>query len=168
MRWGQNSVAAIESYPSYGDVLYSVFYSSSNPNQATLAYNDSSGPVFINNGSGWQLAGIALAADGPFSESSTGSSPFNASLFDGRGLYLENSGTTPPTWDLIMGASPVPFGFYATRVSARAAWIDSIVPGPEGGDSPLFTGPEAAVLAAVLALIGSARIPRFRREDGGE
>jgi hypothetical protein len=58
MRWGENSVAAVVNDPPYGDLLYSVFYASSNSNQATLAYNDSSGPIFINTGSGWQLESL--------------------------------------------------------------------------------------------------------------
>jgi hypothetical protein len=130
---------------------------SANPNLADLAEGDSSGPVFINNGSGWKLAGIAAAVDGPFSTTDSGDG-FEAALFDARGLYYGGSGD----WQLITGSEPVPTGFYATRVSARTAWIDSIVP-PDcpATDSPALSGPQ--MFAFVAALLGTGAFFLRRR-----
>jgi len=153
MRWGQNTVYASGNGGSYwGQLLYALFESGAGPNEADLAEGDSTSPVFINDGSGWKLAGIAAAVDGPFNTTNSGTG-FDAAIFDGSGLYILDNGV----WVPITG----PTGFYATRVSVRAAWIDSIVPpGTGGGDAPLFSGPEAAILAAVVAAIGAFRAGR--------
>ena len=89
LRWGENSVAAIANAgaPPYGDLLYSVFGQSGGPNLADLAVGDSSGPSFINDGTGWKLAGVALAVDAYFNTTNSGNG-FNAALFDSRGLYF--------------------------------------------------------------------------------
>lgn len=151
MRWGQNSVYSVVDGGSWGSLLYSLFEAGLGPNEADLAYGDSSSPVFINDGSGWMLAGIAAAVDGPFNTTKTGGG-FNAAIFDASGLYASDNGV----WVLIPDMGDVPTGFYATRVSVRAAWIDSIVPsGESSDDSPLFSDPEMAILLAVIAAVGT-------------
>jgi hypothetical protein len=152
MRWGQDTFYSVVDGGSYwGSLLYALFQAGEGPNEADLANGDSTSPVFINDGSGWKLAGIAAAVDGPFNTTDTGTGVF-AALFDASGLYCQENGS----WVLAPGPGPVPTGFYATRVSVRAAWIDSIVPpGGNCSDSPLFSGPEAAGLAAVVAAAGA-------------
>jgi hypothetical protein len=155
LRWGENSVYAVVDGGSYGSLLYALFESSANPNEADLALGDSSGPVFIDDGTGWKLAGIALAVDGPFNTTNTGSG-FDAAIFDARGLYIQDGST----WELITGTEPVPTGFYATQVSARAAWINSIIQPANGTDSPLLTGPLTIVLALAMLGIGAFYLRR--------
>ena len=41
-------------------------------------------------------------------------------------------------WQLISGSKPVPMGFYATRISTRAAWIDSVLNQPYRPISPVL------------------------------
>lgn len=124
LRWGQNSVASVVAGGSYwGSLLYAKFDATGGSNEAHLATGDSSGPVFINDGTGWKLAGIAAAVDAYFNTTNSGSG-FNAAIFDQRGLYFGSTGN----WTLVSGAKPVPSGFYSSRVSARTAWIDAIVP----------------------------------------
>jgi len=124
LRWGQNTVAAVVNGGSYwGDLLNATLDASGGINEVHLAVGDSSGPVFLDDGSGWKLAGVAAAVDAYFSTTNIGAG-FNAAIFDARGLYYGSSGS----WNLVGGTSPVPSGFYATRISVRAAWIDGVVP----------------------------------------
>jgi|SRR5580658_2754338 hypothetical protein len=163
MRWGQNTFDSVVDGGSYwGSLLYALFQAGQGPSEADLANGDSSSPVFINDGSGWELAGIGAAVDGPFNTTDTGEG-FDAAIFDASDLYYQDNGS----WVLIPGPGPVPTGFYATRVSVRAAWIDSIVPsGANCSDTPLFSGPEAAILAAVVAGIGAWRARRVAPAGG--
>jgi hypothetical protein len=166
LRWGQNSVYSVVDGGSYwGSLLYALFQAqdpiTGNPNEAHLAVGDSSGPVFINDGSGWKLAGVAAAVDGPFNTTNSGSG-FDAALFDASGLYFDDDGT----WVLVPGPGPVPSGFYATRVSVRASWIDSIAPQPPTDtDTPVLSGPQTMALALGLLGIG-AYVLRLKVQQG--
>jgi hypothetical protein len=161
LRWGQNSVYSVVNGGSYwGSLLYSLFEAqdpvSGNPNEADLGQGDSSGPVFINDGSGWKLAGVAAAVDGPFNTTDSGSG-FNAALFDASGLYIADDAS----WLYIPGPGPVLTGFYATRVSVRAAWIDSIAPQPApAADTPVLSAPQMFALALGLLGVGACGLRR--------
>ncbi len=161
LRWGQNTVHAVgDAGPGYGDVLYSVFSQFGGVNECDLANEDSSSPIFINDGAGWKLAGIALSVDSFFSITDSGYG-FAAALFDARGLYYD---PTPPNgWALVTGSSPVPSGFYATRVSVHTPWIASIVP-PEDTDVPALPLSHEVLLAAVITLIGASHLSRRQRQ----
>ena len=159
LRWGQNVVSSAVNGGSYwGALLYATFDATGGPNEAHLATGDSSGPVFIDDGTGWKLAGIAAAVDSSFNTTNSGSG-FNAAIFDARGLYYGNS----TSWVLESGATPVPSGFYATRVSVRAAWIDGIVPPvADSSDAPLL-GPAGTL--ALAALLFASGVFFLRRPD---
>lgn len=122
LRWGQNTVAGTFTHASYGEQLAATFDQSGGSNECHLGIGDSSGPVFINDGSAWKLAGVAGLVDGGFSTTSGGAG-FNAFIFDKRGLFVKGAG--PKTGDLAL-----PSAFYATRVSSRTAWIDGILATP--------------------------------------
>jgi len=155
LRWGQNTVVEVVILGTgWGDHLYALFTGAGGANECHLASGDSSGPVFIDDGSGYKLAGVAHAVDGPFNTTTTGDG-FNAALFDARGLYAANSSQG---WTYVTGASPVPSGFYATRVSVRADWIDSVVFPPD--KEPLLSGPQAAILLGLLAGLGAVLLSR--------
>src|SRR5205085_6944842 len=68
----------------------------------------------------WELAGINLAVDGPFSTSSSGTNSFNASMFDTTGLFVP---------DALGGwvTAPNPSAFYATEVAAHKGFIESVL-----------------------------------------
>ena len=155
LRWGENVVNSVVDGGSYwGALLHATFDATGGVNEAHLAVGDSSAPVFIDDGTGWKLAGIAAAVDGPFNTTNSGSG-FNAAIFDLRGLYYLSS---PNVWTKISGSSPVPSGFYLTRVSARTAWIDGIAP-PQvadlSSDVPLLTSTEFIALAVLLFGVGA-------------
>jgi hypothetical protein len=163
IRWGQNTVYSIVTVNGWGALLYALFQAGQGANEADLANGDSSSPVFINDGTSWKLAGIAAGVDGPFNTTNSGSG-FDAAIFDANSLYALDSGGN---WQLISEPGPVPTGFYSTRVSARAAWIDSIVPAQgDSGDAPLFSGPEMAFLAVMVAAIGAYRATRQATSGG--
>ena len=123
MRWGQNAVVAVVNRgPYWGALLYAVFDPAGGSNIAHLAQGDSSGPVFMNDGAGWKLAGVAAVVDSAFNTTDKGEG-FNAALFELRGLYVGNSSK----WIPISGAKPVLSGFYSSRISVHTAWIDTVI-----------------------------------------
>jgi hypothetical protein len=125
LRWGQNTVVSTVANASFGEQLYATFDQSGGANECHLGIYDSSAPVFINDGTSWKLAGVAGLVDAYFNTTNSGSG-FNAFLFDVRGLYYGNSSA----WTPVSSSSPVPSGFYATRVSVHASWIDSVLATP--------------------------------------
>ncbi len=159
LRWGENTVSALTNGGSYwGTLLHATFDQAGGANEAALATGDSSGPAFINDGSGWKLAGLGAAVDGPLNTTTSGDG-FYGAIFDARGLYYTS---TPPTnWSLIAGSSAVPLGFYLTRVSARAAWIDSIAPPSESSDVPLLSAPQEWALLFSLVSSGAFFARRY-------
>src|SRR5207248_2049253 len=121
-RWGTNIVRSIFSDPSYGKLLRAPFDANAGANEGHLSAGDSGAGVFVLNSSTnrWELAGVNLAIDGPFSTSAAGSNPFDASMFDTTGLFVQSDqGTWIP--------APNPSAFYATEIAARRGFIESVV-----------------------------------------
>ena len=144
-RWGTNVVSGFtDGGAGFGDLLYADFTNGGTAFEAALSPGDSSGAVFINTGSAWMLAGINYAVDDNiYSASPTGSNPFgSASIYNPTGLFEKNGSQWIPATSST---------FYATRVSANTAWIDSvtIVPEPSG---------------TLLALLGGAAFCGFSRQ----
>ncbi len=160
LRWGQNTVRSTINGGSYwGALLYATFDAAGGVDEAHLATGDSSGPVFINDGTNWKLAGIAAVVDAAFSTAGGADAGFNAAIFDTRGLYFGSSGN----WTLESGAAPIPSGFYATRVSARATWIDSVAPATDdASDAPLLSPVGDWVFAVLLFGVGAFFLRRHR------
>jgi hypothetical protein len=121
-RWGTNVIGSVENDPAYGELLRAPFDMNAGPNEAHLSTGDSGGGVFVFNGktNTWELAGISLAVDGPFSTSSNGLSPFDAAMFDTSGLFVQDDQGTWVT-------APNPSAFYATEIAAHEGFIDSVV-----------------------------------------
>jgi Dockerin type I domain len=121
-RWGTNVVGSIETDPTYGKLLRAPFDSTGGQNEGHLSVGDSGGAVFVYNESTnqWELAGINLAVDGPFSTSSSGTSSFNAAMFDTSGLFVQDDQGNWVT-------APNPSAFYATEIAAHEGFIDSVV-----------------------------------------
>ena len=119
-RWGENAVSDTANFgSSLGDMLYALFDQNAYLNEAHLSSGDSGGAVFLDDGGVWKLGGINYGVDGPFF-TSPGSDSFIAALFDMRGFYGINN-------VLISGPTPVPSGFYATRISSRRTWIQTVI-----------------------------------------
>jgi hypothetical protein len=119
-RWGENVVTAIKQRPPGGDMIYALFDKNGLPNEAHLSVGDSGGPVFLNDGGIWKLGGINYDIDGAFYTGPNGAGSFLAALFDQRGFYDE-------TRHFVAASAPVASGFYASRISSRLEWIDSVV-----------------------------------------
>ncbi|HVM62633.1 MAG TPA: hypothetical protein VMV72_17360 [Verrucomicrobiae bacterium] len=126
-RWGQNTVAGV--YTNGGDdlLLYANFELNGMTNECDLSPGDSSGGLFIQNGSTWQLAGVHYSVSGPFSFDGSSADEFNAAVVDQRGLYFEDC--DGGCWTLVPTNYPVavPGAFYSTRVSSRISWISSVI-----------------------------------------
>jgi hypothetical protein len=119
-RWGENVVTSIKQRPPGGDMLYALFDKVGLPNEAHLSNGDSGGAVFLDDGGVWKLGGINYDIDGAFYTGPNGAGSFLAALFDQRGFYDENR-------NFVSGSAPKPSGFYASRISSRVEWIDSVV-----------------------------------------
>jgi hypothetical protein len=121
-RWGTNVVGSIVMDSGYGKLLRAPFDMSAGPNEAHLSAGDSGGAVFVFNNSTtrWELAGINLAVDGPFSVSSTGTNQFKAAMFDTTGLFMQNG---LGNWV----SAPNPSAFYSTEIAAHRGFIESVV-----------------------------------------
>jgi len=67
---------------------------------------------------------VYYSVDGSFNTNNWGSG-FAAALFDVRGLYFQQGAD----WTLIPPNLParLPSSFYATRISSRTNWINSII-----------------------------------------
>ncbi|HEX5398366.1 MAG TPA: hypothetical protein VFY06_04885 [Verrucomicrobiae bacterium] len=113
-RWGENQVCAA------GGFLVAAFTGNFGPNEAYLSGGDSSGGVFIQDRTGeWKLAGLNYAIVGPFA-TSPDDPAFYGAIFDESGLY---DGSVMMPCD----GTPHPAYYFATRVSTRLAWIQSII-----------------------------------------
>jgi hypothetical protein len=112
MRWGQSRVAGTDVY------IAGVFDKNGGPDQAYLSGGDSSGAVFIEDNGVWKLAGVNYAVQGPFGLTPTDS--FSGAIYDKSGLYVD--GVLMPNDGQVR---PAPF--YATRISNRLVWIQSVI-----------------------------------------
>jgi PKD repeat protein len=118
-RWGQNVVSEIYTDQTDGEMLQAFFGN----NVCDLSDGDSSGGLFIQNGSTWQLAGINHAVDGPFSTDGTTNTEFDAALLDIGGFYVQ----TVNGWTNIPQLVDQPSSFYSSRVSANLDWINGVI-----------------------------------------
>jgi hypothetical protein len=121
-RWGTNMVGSIAVDAEFGQLLRVPFDSGGTSDEAHLSVGDSGGAVFVFNvtTNRWELAGINLAVDGPFSTSTSGANPFNAAMFDTTGLFQEGA---PGIWSPAFN----PSGFYATEIAAHRRFVESVV-----------------------------------------
>src|SRR5262245_49612636 len=132
IRWGENAVSNLVNGDSLfgsgiGDLLQAAFNADGGPNECHLSSGDSSGALFIKDGSVWKLAGMNYAVDGPYNTANTGPG-FDAAIFNERGLYTTNS--IVGGWVLVPNppfSADQPGAFYATRISTHTSWIISVI-----------------------------------------
>jgi hypothetical protein len=131
-RWGENDINRIEASQGH-DLLYATFdqhvLPNDHPNESHLSSGDSGGAVFLNDGGVWKLAGINSTVDELFTAPPNASS-FAAAIFDGRGYYTPNPNDSS-MFIQVTGLTPVPTGFYASRISSELAWIGSALADPQ-------------------------------------
>lgn len=131
-RWGENTIgSAVDGGVGFGPLLYCTFDRDGGPNECQLSYGDSSGATYIDDGTGWKLAGINYAVDGLFSFDGTTNTAFAGMLLDMSGLWRGQQ----TNWTYLPRAEkPNPSGFFVTRISQNLDWIKSVVdytPGPD-------------------------------------
>jgi MYXO-CTERM domain-containing protein len=144
--WGTNNIMGlVNGGTGIGTVLRYTFDAGGGRNEGTVSGYDSGGGGFVNDNGVWKLAGVNFSAKGPYSLKGANGSAFNASLFDEGGLYVGNDGYR---WYQADTAANVAGGGYLSRVSAEAAWIDSII-------KPSITA-KALTVSGSVAPTGSA------------
>ena len=173
-RWGQNRVGGLASrsggpvtgdgvsFGEAGDLLKVPFDADAGPNEAHLSAGDSGGGLFIQDGGTWKLAGINFLVDGLYNTDDTGPG-FQAAIFDEGGLYKGREGD----WTRIPNSrANIPGAFYATRISVRLNWINTILAQTASDDGPILqsaptvTGPfEDEINADVNMSSGIVTLP---------
>jgi len=159
-RWGENNVFSVVPYSGH-DLLYSTFDQSAGPNECHLSTGDSSGGMFINDGGIWKLAGINYAVDDLY----TGPDPsthFVAAIFDARGYYMSDDGTT---FTQITGDNPVPTGFYCSRISSELGWIESVIDPTGDPDHDGMPNLLEYALHSNPIVSDASNLPQVGRED---
>lgn len=147
--WGTNTLDSLTTLPGAGTQLAWDFDVGGSANEGILATNDSGGPVFMQEGGVWKLAGINYAI-GPKDVRETQSGPtLEAAVYDYGGLYLDVGGT----WTLQSAAGgDKPAISYSSSVPANSTWVQSVI-----------TVPEPATLAVIgCACLGGLTLLRRR------
>jgi hypothetical protein len=155
-RWGENVIARVSTNAPVGQLLAADFDHHGVPNECDLSYNDSSGGVFIEDGTSWKLAGINYTVDGPFSLDGTANTKFDGALTDARGLYYM---TITNTWALIPASFPIPVptSFYSSRVSANISWINNVIDSVPPSELQVTSPPAATNALATIDNIAVVR-----------
>jgi hypothetical protein len=163
LRWGVNHIAALANYGGHPEnALAGTFDAAGEPDEAMLTGGDSGGGVFIRRDGRWELAGIALAVDGPFRFSADGEDIY-AALFDKTGLFERGDSG----WALVEATeAPQPAAWYASRIAARRDWIETIIAThsnpadpPELQMAADVAGPYTNVVAGVDPDAQTLRVP---------
>jgi len=158
-RWGENVVASVSTNGGMGPLLIGNFNKSGPPNECGLSYNDSSGGMFIEDGTTWKLAGINYSVSGPFSLDGTANTQFDAALTDTRGIYyLSSTNGGVDTWTPIPANYPIalPSSFAMSRISANISWITSILNFVPPGELQITSPPTAT--NALVTVGGTALV----------
>ncbi len=150
--WGTNNFNAIADGGAAGpQIAYD--FDSTPANEGVLSIGDSGGPVFMQEGGVWKLAGINYAVESAFSTTGTGTG-FNAAIFDRGGLYQSTSGGTSGPWSYVTpSVANKPASSYSSSVPANSAWIATVVPEP------------ASISLVAAALAGGVYVRRQRRRN---
>lgn len=121
-RWGENIVANIVALsPSPNDFVNANFDQNGLPNECHFSTGDSGGAVFINDAGVWKLAGINYGVDSDFYADDMGNGHFTAAMFDLGGYYYFDGE------NYVRFPDGTPSGFYATRISSKIGWIESVL-----------------------------------------
>jgi hypothetical protein len=150
--WGTNNFNAIADGGAAGpQIAYD--FDSTPANEGVLSIGDSGGPVFMQEGGVWKLAGINYAVESAFSTTGTGTG-FNAAIFDRGGLYQSTSGGTSGPWSYVTpSVANKPASSYSSSIPANSAWIATVVPEP------------ASISLVAAALAGGVYVRRQRRRN---
>ena len=142
-RWGENQIS-----DATGTFLYASFDQNGGSNECMLSSGDSGGPMFINDGGIWKLAGINSSINSSIMLTPTSTETI-AAIFDMRGFYGWNG-------ELVSGSAPVPSGFFAVRMSAKLPWLRSIIaPGLANISARALVGRDEKVAIAGFIVSGN-------------
>lgn len=126
--WGTNTLDGLANGGAAGTQLAYDFDVGGGSNEGILATNDSGGPVFMQEGGLWKLAGINYAVGPVQVREAAGGPTLDAAVYDYGGLYLLVNGT----WTLQSAAGgDKPAISYSSSIPANATWISSVIVVPE-------------------------------------
>ncbi len=158
-RWGENIISAVHTDQTVGELLQADFDRDGITNECDLSWGDSSGGMFIQDGSTWKLAGVNYTADGPFSLDATTNTEFDGAIMDSGGLWFAIG---PKSWaGYVDDPVDYPSSFYSTRVSAHVSWINSVI-NFEPGQDLRFVAIRIVTTSCLVSLsTGSNRLYRI-------
>jgi hypothetical protein len=143
--WGTNTLDGLSNQGAAGIQLVYDFDLSGGSNEGVLSLGDSGGPVFMQEGGVWKLAGINYAVESIFNTTNAGTG-FNAAIYDRGGLYFSSNINGPWTY-LDPAGGDLPARSLSTSIPDHATWITSVITVPE---------PTTLTLIGAAALIGLA------------
>jgi hypothetical protein len=159
-RWGQNIVSSVYTSAAVGELLQADFDRDGVTNECHLSWGDSSGGLFIQDGSTWKLAGVHYTVTGPFSLDGTTNTAFNAAIMDMGGLWF----AIPNGWaEYVDDPADYPSSFYSTRISAHVDWINSVINFQPGNDLRIASVQVISNNCQISLLTGSNRLYRVQR-----
>lgn len=149
--WGTNTLDSLANGGAAGVQLAYDFDSNGGSNQGVLSINDSGGPVFMQEGGLWKLAGINYAV-GPVQVRETAAGPtLDAAVYDYTGLYVWDGAS----WTLEPASlTEKPAVSYSSSIPNNSTWISSVISVPE----PWTLGMLASACLPLLALRRRGRV----------
>jgi len=160
-RWGENIVVNVHTDASIGELLQATFDRDGLTNECHLSVGDSSGGLFIQDGSTWKLAGIHYSVDGPFSLDATTNTQFDGVIMDMGGIWFRIG---PGSWGgYVDDPTDYPSSFYSTRVSSHVDWINSVINFQPGKDLQITRIRLFRTVAQITLETGSNRLYRVDR-----
>jgi hypothetical protein len=157
-RWGENIIANVYTDAFVGELLQATFDRDALTNECDLSEGDSSGGLFIQDGSTWKLAGVHYSVDGPFSLDATTNTQFNATIMDSGGIWFRIG---PKSWaGYEDDPTDYPSSFYSTRVSTHVDWINSVINFQPGQDLRITGIRFFRATAQITVWTGSNRLYR--------
>lgn len=147
--WGTNNFGSLADGGAAGTQI-SYDFDSTPADEGVLSIGDSGGPVFMQEGGVWKLAGINYAVESAFNTTNSGTG-FNAAIFDKGGLYQSTSGSTSGPWSYVNPTvQNKPAVSYSSSVPANSAWIATIVPEPAAFSLVTVAGVASLIVAGRL------------------
>ena len=125
LRWGVNEVNNVVNVGgSLGQLLQVRFDDNGDPMEAHLSSGDSGGPVFIDDGGTWKLAGVNYGVDGPSQTAAFGSNFYASRISGGDNYVWINTVITavpePEEWAMLSGVGLVVFAVIRRRLASKA------------------------------------------------
>lgn len=146
--WGTNTFDGLADGGAAGPQLSYDFDVGGGNDQGVLSIGDSGGPVLMQEGGVWKLAGVNFGVEAIYNTTGSGNG-FYAAIYDKGGLYSSSFLSGPWTYTNPT-AQDQPARSFSTSIPDRATWISSVIVVPE--PTSLALAGAAGVAALVFGL----------------